>query len=203
MKSAFLCQMLLIGMFAGPSLGDEIRTFSTADGSKVIKAAITQILPSKDGKRYIEITREDNGKRYNVLAEVFSADDQAYIEETVALMESGRNLSVSIKPNEDRGSAVKAGGRSVVTAKHTFDIELRNNSETAVEGIEVSYKVFYKKAERVWETKGTQSIGTSKRVDAYKDNKVEVATVKPRESHTFSTVPVSLTHDRPNRGGPG
>ena len=195
--------MLLFGAFTSPLVGDEVRSFSTADGSKVIKASISQILPNKDGKRFIEIKREDNGKRYKVLSEIFSTEDQAYIEEAAAIIDGGRNLSVSIKPNEDRSSAVKTKGRSVVTAEHTFDIELRNNGQNELGDLEVKYKVFYRKAERIWEIKGTQRIGKSKRSDVYKENVMKVASVKPRETHAFTTIPLKLVHDRPNRGGPG
>lgn len=203
MKRQFLSQLFLFGVLASPLVGGEVRSFATVDGSKVINASITKILPDKDGKRFIEITREDNGRRYNVLAEIFSEEDQSYIEEAVVLFRAGRNLSVSIEPNEERSSPSKTGGRSIVTATHTFDLQIRNNGEEELKGLEIEYRVFYQKAERIWETKGTQRIGKSKRNDSYKEDRFKLASVKPREDKALATTPVNLTHDRPNRGGPG
>jgi hypothetical protein len=138
-----------------------------------------------------------------VLAEIFSKEDRAYIEEAVVNHIAGRNLAMTIEPNEDRGSPEKKGGRSIVTATHTFDVELRNNGEEELSDLEVEYRVFYKKAERVWDQRGSQKIGKSKRNDSYRENTVKVASIKPRKDESFSTVPLSLVNNRPNRGGPG
>lgn len=203
MRKLPLCFAVLLGVMSAASLhGKNFRTFTTADQSKAIVAAVVGVFNDDEGRMLVEIERED-GKRYKVLPEIFSDEDQAAIKEAVAILNAGRHLALTITPKEDRSSPSESDGRRIVTAKHAFDLMFRNNGTADLEGLEVEYRIFYQKDERTWDTRGDQKIGKSKRAGAYTDGTMKVEGLAARAEKVITTREVALISDRPNLGGPG
>jgi len=75
-------------------------------------------------------------------------------------------------------------------------VEFRNNSKVDMSGLEIEYRIFFSQDNRKGEL-------DRKREHGYKDGTLKLAALSSRTQQSLSSRPVSITHDKPNRGGPG
>ena len=171
------------------------RAFRSADGSKEIWGTVKNVVESPKG-RLVELELDGSKKRVKFLASVLSEEDQAHIDEMAQTFAAGRSLHLAIEPNVDKVGPVESRGRKVTTENTAFDLNFRNGAAETLADLDITYKVFYRKALR------KDKLG-SQRVDRSKVGELKLESIKPRGDQTLATQPVAIVSDRANKGGPG
>lgn len=188
-----LTTIVCSGLLAS-SLAAEVRTFTSADGSKTLLAECFDT--SGEGENLTATLVLDDGRSMKVRADVFSEDDQNYLAEVNAAQKAARALSVRLEETSEDSEREKTRGRRITTTPTKFAIEVRNNGRDEVTGLEVDYQIFYRDAVRVGSKDGEW-------MERNIEGKLALAELPPRGDTVLTTEPVDIVSDRPNKGGPG
>ncbi len=181
------------GLFAS-SLAAEIRTFTSADGSKTLLAEC--VATAGEGDNITATLVLDDGRAMKVRADVFSLEDQGYLADVNAAQKAARALSIRLEETRGESEREEIRWRRITTTPTKFSIEVRNNGRDDVTDLEVDYQVFYRDAVRVGSKDG-------ERMERRIAGKLALAELPPRGDKMLTTEPVAMVSDRPNKGGPG
>jgi hypothetical protein len=188
---------LLLGSVAAEA--KEYRTFTSADGTKTIRATVANVTTAKDGSR-VAVIQKENGKRYKFPASALSADDQKYIDKVASIISAARNIKVEVKDTIERGNVKKGNQRKISTDKVAFDISLRNDGKEALENVVVKYKIFYTKEDRLTKKSGKRERTKNVRHLKTQAGEFTVSNLLARADYQQSTDTVALVSDRANPG---
>lgn len=128
--------------FAAPSwVSAEMRPF-TNDNGTVIEA---ELVSHKGDK--VRLKRTD-GKEFEVNPSIFSAEDEAYIKNWMAMNPAIKNYNfkvVTVKKKME-GNSVNMGYKRVKNDLWSYVISVTNNSQDPVSNLTVKYRVFHSNA---------------------------------------------------------
>ena len=137
MKTRF--PIAILSLFLGAAHAAEMRTFTSAEGGKTLKASMLDYSPASGTAT---IKRSD-GKVMNVPLKSLSEADRTYIDGWYQSTMAGRKLAVSIRDQESKTGESKTNNAKIRKFNSHFEINVRNNGEAAFEDLEVKYRIFY------------------------------------------------------------
>lgn len=161
----------------------EMRTFTSADGSKTLEATPLDYQPSK-GLATIKLK---SGRTMNVPVKSFVADDKAYLDNWYASTQAGRKLSISIDDEEIKTGERTENNGKVKTIDARYVLNVRNNGGVDLEDIEVKYRVFYTR----------DGVDGKKSEDLSLDGEDTISSISSREDIRVMTEPAKLINVRP------
>lgn len=161
--SVRLCLLIIFMML--PAVRGEMRPFQLPDG-RVLEA---EVVSYNSRLGLVELRRTD-GKTVAVKPQVFVQKDQSYIQQWIArnAFLSERILRVTCRDdvvkkwkeeetrdiNYTSGTVEKNFIHNVIKYEETlFQFELENSGDTAIEGLEIEYCIYYEQSTMVWEVK--------------------------------------------------
>ena len=179
----FLFQIILAPLFAALAGAAEMRSFTSADGSKTLKAKVLDVSAAKQTAR---ILRSD-GKSMTIPLKALSNNDQAYLKEWYQSSMAGRRLAIRISDEEVKTGESKANNGRVTAYDSRFKLNVRNNGNSAFENIEVKYCIFYT----------IDGVDGAKNQDLVSNGQANISSIAPRTDQDITTSTVKLTKVRP------
>ena len=179
----FLFPIILAPLFAALAGGAEMRSFTSADGSKTLKAKVLDVSAAKQTAR---ILRSD-GKSMTIPLKALSNNDQAYLKEWYQSSMAGRRLAIRISDEEVKTGESKANNGRVTAYDSRFKLNVRNNGNSAFENIEVKYCIFYT----------IDGVDGAKNQDLVSNGQANISSIAPRTDQDITTSTVKLTKVRP------
>ncbi|HAA86889.1 MAG: hypothetical protein VX577_01655 [Verrucomicrobiota bacterium] len=178
----FTIFLISIAIVAGSGAAD-MREFTSADGSKTLKA---KVLDYSQDKGVAKILRAD-GKVMTFPVKALSKDDGEYLKTWYQATMAGRKLAVRITDEEKKTSEQKTSNSKVSSYDSNFKLNVRNNGTSPFENIEVKYQIFY----TIDGVKGTKS------QDVVASGQTNISSIFPRTDQNLVTEKVALTKIRP------
>ncbi|MCH2060252.1 MAG: hypothetical protein MK183_06460 [Verrucomicrobiales bacterium] len=179
----FLFPIILAPLFAALAGAAEMRSFTSADGSKTLKAKVLDVSAAKQTAR---ILRSD-GKSMTIPLKALSNNDQAYLKEWYQSSMAGRRLAIRISDEEVKTGESKANNGRVTAYDSRFKLNVRNNGNNAFENIEVKYCIFYT----------IDGVDGAKNQDLVSNGQANISSIAPRTDQDITTSTVKLTKVRP------
>ncbi|MED5586850.1 MAG: hypothetical protein VYB61_10870 [Verrucomicrobiota bacterium] len=179
----FLFPIILAPLFAALAGAAEMRSFTSADGSKTLKAKVLDVSAAKQTAR---ILRSD-GKSMTIPLKALSNNDQAYLKEWYQSSMAGRRLAIRISDEEVKTGESKANNGRVTAYDSRFKLNVRNNGNSAFENIEVKYCIFYT----------IDGVDGAKNQDLVSNGQANISSIAPRTDQDITTSTVKLTKVRP------
>ena len=141
MRKLIILNTIAAFVFA-PLCFAEMHKFTSADGEKTILAEIVTF----DAKKSLVTLNLNNGRQIHSSVTAFAKEDQEYILKVARIQDVGRKLAVRFVDEEQTVSERKnpLNGYQTLNVKSGYELELRNNGETDVDGLEAEYQIFYK-----------------------------------------------------------
>ena len=131
----YIFPIILATFFASVAGAAEMRTFTSADGSKTLQA---KMLDYSAAKSTAKILRSD-GKAMTIPVKALCDTDQAYIKEWYQSSMAGRRLAIRVSDEEVKTGESKANNGKVTAYDSRFKLNVRNNGDNAFEDIEIKY----------------------------------------------------------------
>lgn len=178
-----LTTFLITISFIAVSAAADIREFTSADGTKTLKA---KVLDYSQDKGVVKILRVD-GKAMTFPVKALSKEDGEYLKVWYQSTMAGRKLAVRITDEEKKISERKTENARVSSYNSNFKFNVRNNGTSPFENIEVKYQIFY----MVDGVKGT------KNQDLVASGQTNISSIFPRTDQNLTTEKVNLTKIRP------
>jgi len=178
-----LTTFLITISFIAVSAAADIREFTSADGTKTLKA---KVLDYSQDKGVVKMLRVD-GKAMTFPVKALSKEDGEYLKVWYQSTMAGRKLAVRITDEEKKISEKKTENARVSSYNSNFKFNVRNNGTSPFENIEVKYQIFY----MVDGVKGT------KNQDLVASGQTNISSIFPRTDQNLTTEKVNLTKIRP------
>jgi hypothetical protein len=178
-----LTTFLITISFIAVSAAADIREFTSADGTKTLKA---KVLDYSQDKGVVKMLRVD-GKAMTFPVKALSKEDGEYLKVWYQSTMAGRKLAVRITDEEKKISERKTENARVSSYNSNFKFNVRNNGTSPFENIEVKYQIFY----MVDGVKGT------KNQDLVASGQTNISSIFPRTDQNLTTEKVNLTKIRP------
>lgn len=178
-----LTTFLISIAFIAVSAAADIREFTSADGTKTLKA---KVLDYSQDKGVVKMLRVD-GKAMTFPVKALSKEDGEYLKVWYQSTMAGRKLAVRITDEEKKISEKKTENARVSSYNSNFKFNVRNNGTSPFENIEVKYQIFY----MVDGVKGT------KNQDLVASGQTNISSIFPRTDQNLTTEKVNLTKIRP------
>ena len=178
-----LTTFLISIAFIAVSAAADIREFTSADGTKTLKA---KVLDYSQDKGVVKMLRVD-GKAMTFPVKALSKEDGEYLKVWYQSTMAGRKLAVRITDEEKKISERKTENARVSSYNSNFKFNVRNNGTSPFENIEVKYQIFY----MVDGVKGT------KNQDLVASGQTNISSIFPRTDQNLTTEKVNLTKIRP------
>jgi len=178
-----LTTFLITISFIAVSAAADIREFTSADGTKTLKA---KVLDYFQNKGIVKMLRVD-GKAMTFPVKALSKEDGEYLKVWYQSTMAGRKLAVRITDEEKKISEKKTENARVSSYNSNFKFNVRNNGTSPFENIEVKYQIFY----MVDGVKGT------KNQDLVASGQTNISSIFPRTDQNLTTEKVNLTKIRP------
>ena len=178
-----LTTFLISIAFIALSSAADIREFTSADGTKTLKA---KVLDYSQDKGVVKMLRVD-GKAMTFPVKALSKEDGEYLKVWYQSTMAGRKLAVRITDEEKKISERKTENARVSSYNSNFKFNVRNNGTSPFENIEVKYQIFY----MVDGVKGT------KNQDLVASGQTNISSIFPRTDQNLTTEKVNLTKIRP------
>jgi hypothetical protein len=179
----YLFPIILAALFTALAGAAEMRNFTSADGSKTLKAKVLDVSAAKQTAR---ILRSD-GKSMTIPLKALSNNDQAYLKEWYQSSMAGRRLAIRISDEEVKTGESKANNGRVTAYDSRFKLNVRNNGNSAFENIEVKYCIFYT----------IDGVDGAKNQDIVSNGQANISSIAPRTDQDITTSTVKLTKVRP------
>ena len=154
-------------------------TFTSADGSKTITATIETYWPEK-GNAQINV----NGQRMVVAVSAFQAEDKKKFENWYQLAMAGKNIQIKFNQDKAKKSEKKLSNATITQYGSTYELEVRNNSQTDFDKVVLDYRVFYKE-------------DLKQNNEMAKAGQLKVGNIAAKESKVFTSASVPLTSAKP------
>jgi hypothetical protein len=161
----------------------EMRTFTSSDGSKTLKAKMLDFSATKGTAR---ILRSD-GKSMTIPVKALSKTDQGYITDWYQSSMAGRRLAIRVSDEEVKTGESKANNGRVTAYDSHFKLNVRNNGDSAFENIEIKYCIFYT----------IDGVDGAKNRDLVSSGTTNISSISPRTDQNITTSTVKLTKVRP------
>ena len=161
----------------------ELHTFTSADGSKTLKAKVLDVSVAKQTAR---IQRSD-GKSMTIPLKALSSDDQLFLKEWYQSSMAGRRLAIRISDEEVKTGESKANNGRVTAYDSRFKLNVRNNGDSSFENIEVKYCIFYT----------IDGVDGAKNRELVSNGQANISNIAPRTDQDITTNAVKLTKVRP------
>ena len=174
---------LISTAFIVVSSAADIREFTSADGTKTLKA---KVLDYSQDKGVVKILRAD-GKSMTFPVKALSKEDGEYLKAWYQSTMAGRKLAVRVTDEEKKISEKKTENARVSSYNSNFKFNVRNNGTSTFENIEVKYQIFY----MIDGVKGT------KNQDLVASGQTNISSIPPRTDQNLATEKVNLTKIRP------
>ena len=165
-----LTTFLITISFIAVSAAADIREFTSADGTKTLKA---KVLDYSQDKGVVKMLRVD-GKAMTFPVKALSKEDGEYLKVWYQSTMAGRKLAVRITDEEKKISERKTENARVSSYNSNFKFNVRNNGTSPFENIEVKYQIFY----MVDGVKGT------KNQDLVASGQTNISSISPRISES-------------------
>ncbi len=178
-----LTTFLITISFIAVSAAADIREFTSADGTKTLKA---KVLDYSQDKGVVKMLRVD-GRAMTFPVKALSKEDGEYLKVWYQSTMAGRKLAVRITDEEKKISERKTENARVSSYNSNFKFNVRNNGTSPFENIEVKYQIFY----MVDGVKGT------KNQDLVASGQTNISSIFPRTDQNLTTEKVNLTKIRP------
>ena len=178
-----LTTFLISIAFIAVSAAADLREFTSADGTKTLKA---KVLDYSQDKGVVKILRAD-GKPMTFPVKALSKEDGEYLKVWYQSTMAGRKLAVRVTDEEKKISERKTENARVSSYNSNFKFNVRNNGTSTFENIEVKYQIFY----MVDGVKGT------KNQDLVASGQTNISSIFPRTDQNLTTEKVTLTKIRP------
>ena len=178
-----LTTFLITISFIAVSAAADIREFTSADGTKTLKA---KVLDYSQDKGVVKMLRVD-GKAMTFPVKALSKEDGEYLKVWYQSTMAGRKLAVRITDEEKKISERKTENARVSSYNSNFKFNVRNNGTSPFENIEVKYQIFY----MVDGVKGT------KNQDLVASGQTNISSIPPSTDQNLATEKVNLTKIRP------
>ena len=179
----FLFPIILAILVTALSGAAELRTFTSADGSKTLKAKVLDVSAAKQTTR---ILRSD-GKSMTIPLKALCSDDQLFLKEWYQSSMAGRRLAIRISDEEVKTGESKANNGRVTAYDSRFNLNVRNNGDSSFENIEVKYCIFYT----------IDGVDGAKNQELVSNGQANISNIAPRTDQDITTNPVKLTKVRP------
>ena len=161
----------------------EVRTFTSADGSKTLQASVRDYSPKK-GTTTIKLA---TGRVMTIPVKSLSAADKTFLDGWYTATQAGRNLHVSIRDEEKQMGERTANNGKIKTINARYALNVRNNAAANFDNIEIKYRVFYYK----------DGVDGKKNQYLTLDGQDSITTISAREDQRIMTDSVNLTKVRP------
>jgi len=179
----FLFPIILAILVTALSGAAELRTFTSADGSKTLKAKVLDVSAAKQTAR---IQRSD-GKSMTIPLKALCSDDQLFLKEWYQSSMAGRRLAIRISDEEVKTGESKANNGRVTAYDSRFKLNVRNNGDSSFENIEVKYCIFYT----------IDGVDGAKNQELVSNGQANISNIAPRTDQDITTNAVKLTKVRP------
>ena len=179
----FLFPIILAILVTALSGAAELRTFTSADGSKTLKAKVLDVSAAKQTAR---IQRSD-GKSMTIPLKALCSDDQLFLKEWYQSSMAGRRLAIRISDEEVKTGESKANNGRVTAYDSRFNLNVRNNGDSSFENIEVKYCIFYT----------IDGVDGAKNQELVSNGQANISNIAPRTDQDITTNAVKLTKVRP------
>ena len=179
----FLFPIILAILVTALSGAAELRTFTSADGSKTLKAKVLDVSAAKQTAR---IQRSD-GKSMTIPLKALCSDDQLFLKEWYQSSMAGRRLAIRISDEEVKTGESKANNGRVTAYDSRFKRNVRNNGDSSFENIEVKYCIFYT----------IDGVDGAKNQELVSNGQANISNIAPRTDQDITTNAVKLTKVRP------
>lgn len=181
MKIFTLFSFLIISMAF--SAGAEMRTFTSADGSKTLKA---KVLDYSQAKGTVKMVRE-GGKVMTFPVKALCEEDNKYLVSWYQTTMAARKLAVRISDQEEKTSERKTDNARISSYDSGFKLNVWNNGTNPFENIDVKYQIFYT----------VDGVKGAKNQDLVASGKTTISSITPRTGQDLTTEKVTLTKIRP------
>ncbi|MEM0970139.1 MAG: hypothetical protein AAGJ31_12350 [Verrucomicrobiota bacterium] len=168
--------VVLATLSMGTVQASEPFTFTSADGSKTMKAEILEYFPSTGMAKI-----KTGGRQLRVNVNAFDPEDLATFQSWYQETQAGRRIMVYFDETSDKSSS-----GATRENKAGFVINVRNNGEMVFDDLEVRYQVYYK-----------QDAGSVGKTAKFTAGKAELGSLKARQTMQVATDPVSLKRASP------
>ncbi len=179
----FLFPIILVTCFATLAGAAEMRSFTSADGSKTLNA---KVLDFSATKQTAKILRSD-GKTMTIPVKALSKSDQTYLKDWYQSSMAGRRLAIRVSDEEVKTGESKANNGKVTDYDSRFKLNVRNNGDSIFENIEVKYCIFYT----------LDGVDGTKNKDLVSSGQTNISSIAPRTDQDITTSTVKLTKVRP------
>ncbi len=175
---------IILAIFATALSGaTELRSFTSADGSKTLKAKVLDVSTAKQTAR---IQRSD-GRSMTIPLKALSSDDQLFLKEWYQSSMAGRRLAIRVSDEEVKTGERKANNGRVTAYDSRFKLNVRNNGDSSFENIEVKYCIFYT----------IDGVDGAKNQELVSNGQANISNIAPRTDQDITTSAVKLTKVRP------
>ncbi len=179
----YILPIILATVFATVAGAAEMRTFTSSQGSKTLKAKMLDYSATKGTAR---ILRSD-GKTMTIPVKALSETDQAYIKDWYQSSMAGRRLAIRVSDEEIKTGESKANNGRVTAYDSRFKLNVRNNGDSAFEDIEIKYCIFYT----------IDGVDGAKNKELVSNGQANISSIAPRTDQDIATGTVKLTKVRP------
>ena len=179
----FLFPIILATFSATVAGAAEMRSFTSADGSKTLEA---KVLDFSATKQTAKILRSD-GKAMTIPVKALSKSDQTYLKDWYQSSMAGRRLSIRVSDEEVKTGESKANNGRVTAYDSRFKLNVRNNGDSAFEDIEIKYCIFYT----------IDGVDGAKNRELVTNGQANISNIAPRTDQDITTGTVKLTKVRP------
>ncbi len=179
----YIFPIILATVFATVAGAAEMRTFTSAEGSKTLQAKMLDYSADKGTAR---ILRSD-GKAMTIPVKALSETDQAYIKDWYQSSMAGRRLAIRVSDEEVKTGESKANNGRVTAYDSRFKLNVRNNGNNAFEDIEIKYCIFYT----------IDGVDGAKNKELVSNGQANISSIAPRTDQDIATGTVKLTKVRP------
>lgn len=182
MRKPLIVQILAVFLLSSP-LFAELHKFKSADGSKILAAEIVNY----DAKKNQVALLLENGRQIYSSITAFSEEDQEYILKVAHIQDIGKTLAVRFVDEEKVLSERKnpLNGYQTLNVDEGYALEIRNNGDELVEGLEADYQVFYRAY--------LDPFGSRERTEQVKAGSLELPMLSSREEISVSTDGIPMT----------
>ena len=174
--------IILVGLSVY-SVGSDMRKFTSADGSKTLKA---KVLDYSQSKGTVKILRSDS-KVMTIPVKALSEKDSDYIVSWYQSTMAARKLAIRITDEEEKTSEKKTDNARVSSYTSGFKFNVWNNGANPFENIDVKYQIFYT----------IDGIKGEKNQELVASGATSISSIIPRTGQDLTTEKVQLTKIRP------
>lgn len=192
---------LIVGLVVGWGIGygqaGEFRDFTSSDG-RTVRA---QIVDYNGATGTVEVELE-NGKRTRVKPTVFSAEDQAYIQDWIkgqsimsdSLLKVSCSEKLTEKWKDEEDGQVHYGGGEYETEtvsvtkfeRYTYELKLENRNAFPLENLTIKYRICYEQSEH---NRDRKAIPAKK----YKTGSLKIDRIEAKSKQVVTTDSVVLS----------